>query len=152
MQAKSPLECTMSSSASILPSELPVEIDAEIEERRQAVRYSPDPLVPVFFAHPLATVPTAGLIVDISANGCRVMAPPTARPMLQWGESVQIIVSYSESAREAGIEGLKLWAHVVRLVVDSRELSVSAVFSRSGSDGEWDRLEKWIRALERRVG
>ena len=91
-------------------------LDSEPQDRRQDVRYSPDPLVPVFFAHPLANVPTAGLITDISRGGCRIMAPPTARPMLHWGDTVQIIVSYSESARAArSIEGhASLWAHVVR--------------------------------------
>lgn len=124
-------------------------LDPELQERRQSVRYSPDPLVPVFFAHPLANVPTAGLIVDISRGGCRIMAPPTARPMLHWGDTVQIIVSYSESSRNEKIEGLRLWAHVVRMVADSRELSVSVAFSRNGADGEWERLAEWIDALAR---
>ena len=128
---------------------LPVEDDeSALEERRSAVRYSPDPLVPVFFAHPFANVPTAGLIMDISHGGCRIMAPPTARPLLHWGDPMQIIVSYSESARSEGIEGMRLWAHVVRLVADSRELSVNAAFSRTGCDGDWNRLEAWIAALD----
>jgi len=127
--------------------DLPLEPEEVADERRSAVRYSPDPLVPVFFAHPLANVPTAGLIVDISAAGCRIMAPPTAQPLLNWGDPLQVIVSYSESARRSGIEGMRLWAHVARLCVDSRELSVSAAFTRSGSDGDWERLERWIRAL-----
>lgn len=122
-------------------------VPSENDERREAVRYSPDPLVPVFFAHPMANVPTAGLIVDISTSGCRIMAPPTARPMLHWGDPLQIIVSYSESSRESGVEGMRLWAHVVQLVADSRELSVRAAFSRNGADGDWVRLEEWIRAL-----
>ncbi|MEM6929187.1 MAG: PilZ domain-containing protein [Myxococcota bacterium] len=138
----------MSSPASVLDPAPTLETD--LEERRQAVRYSPDPFVPVFFAHPLANVPTAGLIVDVSTTGCRIMAPPTARPMLHWGDSLQIIVSYSESARRAKLEGMRLWAHVVRLVADSRELSVSAAFSRKGADGDWDRLLTWIDALGER--
>ncbi len=139
----------MSSPASLLELPEPT-LDPEQPERRQAVRYSPDPLVPVLFAHPLANVPTAGLIVDVSHGGCRIMAPPTARPMLHWGDPMQIIISYSESSRNAKLEGLRLWAHVVRLTVDSRELSVSAAFSRSGSDGDWTRLAEWIDALDGR--
>ncbi|MBX2799367.1 MAG: PilZ domain-containing protein [Myxococcales bacterium] len=116
-------------------------------ERRSAVRYSPDPLVPVFFAHPSAGVPTAGHIADISDSGVRIVAPPTARPMLHWGDALRIIVTYSESAREAGIEGMRLWAHVVRMEVDSREFQVMAAFSRGGSDGDWNRLSEWIDDL-----
>ncbi|MEN0064153.1 MAG: PilZ domain-containing protein [Myxococcota bacterium] len=122
-------------------------VAAEADERRTAVRFSPDPLVPVLFAHPLANVPTAGLLVNVSEGGCRIMAPPTARPKLHWGDPLQIIVSYSESTRDEGIEGLRLWAHVVRLVVDSREYGLSAAFSRAGSDGNWARLVDWIRKL-----
>jgi len=119
----------------------------DTDERRGAVRYSPDPLVPVFFAHPLATTPTAGLIADVSDSGVRIIAPPTARPMLHWGDPLRIIVTYSESARTAGIEGMRLWAHVVRLEVDSRELQLQASFGRTGSDGDWNRLSAWIAAL-----
>lgn len=117
------------------------------EERRTTVRYSPDPLVPVFFAHPQANVPTAGLLVDVSEGGCRIVAPPTARPKLHWGDPLQIIISYSESARDAKIEGLRLWAHVVRLEVDSREFVLCASFSQAGSDGDWPRLRAWVRTL-----
>ena len=116
-------------------------------ERRADVRYSPDPLVPVFFAHPTASVPTAGLIADISGSGVRIVAPPTARPALHWGDVFRVIVSYSESSREAGIEGMRLWAHVVRLEVDSREFRIHAAFSRGGSDGDWARLSGWIAEL-----
>ena len=121
------------------------------EERRGAVRYCPDPLVPVFFAHPLATVPTAGLIADVSDLGVRIVAPPTARPMLHWGDPLRIIVSYSESCRDEGIEGMRLWAHVVRLQVDSSEFRIHASFSREGDDGEWRRLEAWVASLSART-
>ncbi len=116
-------------------------------DRRAAERYSPDPLVPVFFAHPTAAVPTAGLVCDISDTGARIVAPPTARPSLHWGDVFRIIVSYSESARASGIEGMRLWAHVVRLEVDSRELGIHAAFHRGGMDGDWDRLAAWVREL-----
>lgn len=120
-------------------------------ERRAEVRYSPDPLVPVFFAHPTASVPTAGLIENVSGSGVRIVAPPTARPSLHWGDVFRIIVSYSESAREAGIEGMKLWAHVVRLEVDSREFAIHAAFSRGGTDGDWDKLSNWIDELSTKL-
>lgn len=116
-------------------------------ERRAEVRYEPDPLVPIFFAHPSANVPTAGLIADISGSGLRLIAPPTARPALHWGDTFRIIVSYSESARKAGIEGMRLWAHVVRLEVDSREMRIAASFNRGDTDGEWERLATWIAQL-----
>src|SRR4249920_3762463 len=67
------------------------------DERRAAPRYSPDPLVPVLFAHPLAETPTAGLLADVSQGGVRVVAPPTAQPFLHWGDPLRILVSYSES-------------------------------------------------------
>lgn len=121
--------------------------DPELEDRRGSVRYSPDPLVPVFFAHPLATTPSAGLIADVSDTGVRIVAPPTARPMLHWGDPLRIIVTYSESARSAGIEGMRLWAHVIRLDVDSQGFRLHARFGRGGADGDWNRLSAWIAAL-----
>ncbi|MEZ4239984.1 MAG: PilZ domain-containing protein [Myxococcota bacterium] len=56
------------------------------DERRAAPRYRPDPLVAVLFAHPDADTPTAGLIADVSNGGVRIVAPPTARPHLHWGD------------------------------------------------------------------
>lgn len=132
-----------------LVDEVPRQLPLPPAERRAEVRYSPDPLVPVFFAHPSANVPTAGLISDISGSGLRIIAPPTARPALHWGDTFRIIVSYSESAREAGIEGMRLWAHMVRLDVDSREMRIAASFNRADSDGEWERLASWIAQLRR---
>ncbi len=132
----------MSTKANIL--QRPGEAESE---RRGAVRYSPDPLVPVFFAHPLATTPTAGLIADVSDTGVRIVAPPTARPMLHWGDPLRIMVTYSESARSAGIEGMCVWAHVVRLDVDSRGFRLHASFGRGGTDGDWNRLTTWIDRL-----
>ena len=51
------------------------------------------------------------------------------------------------AARAAGIEGMRLWAHVVRLEVDSREFRIHASFSRAGTDGDWERLMEWIGQL-----
>jgi len=116
-------------------------------ERRATVRYSPDPLVPVLFAHRHAENPTAGLLADVSLGGCRIMAPPTARPELHWGDPFRIVVSYSESSRFAGVEGMRLAAHVVRLVADAHALIVHCQFSVDGHDGDWSRLVDWIRRM-----
>jgi hypothetical protein len=118
-------------------------------ERRASVRYSPDPLVPVFFGHRDAPNPTAGLIADVSLGGCRIIAPPNARPMLHWGDPFRLVVSYSESARASQHEGMRLSAHVVRLVADARALVVHCRFSVDGPDGEWRRVVEWVRELSR---
>jgi len=118
-----------------------------VAERRATVRYSPDPLVPVLFAHREAQNPTAGLLTDVSLGGCRIVAPPTARPELHWGDPFRIVVSYSESSRHAGVEGLRLAAHVVRLVADAHSLVVHCQFSIDGYDGDWSRLVEWIRRM-----
>ncbi|MEQ1500818.1 MAG: PilZ domain-containing protein [Myxococcota bacterium] len=117
----------------------------DLSERRTAPRYSPDPLVPVLFAHPEAETPTAGLIADVSNGGARIVAPPTARPHLHWGDPLTIMISYSDSAREAGIEGMTLNATVVRLAVDASGFVLQARFDRT--NGDWTSLEGWIRQL-----
>lgn len=114
-------------------------------ERRANPRYSPDPLVPVFFAHPEADTPTAGLIVDVSSGGARIMAPPTARPMLHWSDPLAIVISYSDSSRLAGIEGLRLDGHVVRIAVDATGYVVHVRFDRA--NGDWTKLERWVDHL-----
>ena len=58
-------------------------------------------------------------------------------------------MSYSDSARTAGIENLRLAAHVVRLVADSQGLVVHCQFSMDGYDGDWQRLFDWVRRLGR---
>jgi hypothetical protein len=77
----------------------------------------------------------------------RILAPPTAQPFLHWGDPLRILVSYSESARDAGIEGMRLWAHVVRIAVDHEGYRLHAAFSRGGTDGDWDKLSSWIEKL-----
>jgi hypothetical protein len=119
------------------------------EERRVFPRYSPDPLVPVLFAHPDAAIPSAGLISDVSRGGVRIIGPPMARPFLHWSDPLRIEISYSDSAREAGIEGLRLRAHVVKVRMDARAYLVHAAFTRDGADGDWDRLTAWIARLAR---
>lgn len=122
------------------------EIDGHPPDRRADPRYSPDPMVPVLFAHPAADMPTAGLVIDISEGGARIVAPPTARPHLHWGDPLTLLVSYSDSAREAGIEGLTLGGTVVRIGVDASGYTLAVRFDRSNVD--WSVLEHWIRRLE----
>jgi hypothetical protein len=117
------------------------------DERRAAPRYEPEPLVPVLFGHRDADTPAAGLIADVSLGGCRLIAAPNARPMLHWGDPFRLVVSYSEASREAGIEGLRLAAHVVRIVADARGLVVHCQFTVDGPDGEWRRLVEWVQGL-----
>lgn len=114
-------------------------------DRRGHPRYNPDPLVPVFFAHPEAETPTAGLIADVSNGGARIVAPPTARPMLHWSDPLAIVVSYSDSARATGIEGLRLDGHVVRIAVDATGYTLHVRFDRT--NGDWTTLENWIEQL-----
>lgn len=121
------------------------EILSEGPDRRGAPRYNPDPYVPVLFAHPTAETPTAGLIVDLSNGGARVIAPPTARPMLHWADPLALVISYSDSVRETGIEGMRLNAHVVRLAVDSAGYVLQVRFDRA--NGDWTALELWINQL-----
>lgn len=123
----------------------PTTVQPAPSERRGHPRYNPDPLVPVFFAHPEAETPTAGLIADVSNGGARIVAPPTARPMLHWADPLAIVVSYSDSARSTGIEGLRLDGHVVRLAVDATGYVVQVRFDRA--NGDWTRLERWIEQL-----
>lgn len=120
-----------------------------LDERRAAPRYSPDPLIPVLFAHPDASTPTAGLIADVSNGGVRIVAPPTARPHIHWGDPLTILVSYSDSSREAGIEGLTLGASVVRIFVDASGYTLGARFDRA--NGDWTVLANWIQQLARRT-
>ena len=120
---------------------------AELTERRASVRFSPDPFVPVLFAHPDAQTPTAGLVADISDGGARIVAPPTARPHLHWGDPLTLLVSYSESTRSAGIEGLTLRASVVRIAVDAAEYVIAVRFDRA--NGDWSALVAWLDRLAR---
>lgn len=119
----------------------------DASERRAAPRYHPDPLVPVFFAHPDAETPTAGLIVDVSNGGARIVAAPTARPMLHWSDPLAIVISYSDSARASGIEGLRLDGHVVRLAVDATGYTLQVRFDKA--NGDWSNLERWVDELAR---
>lgn len=115
-------------------------------ERRASPRFLVQPLIPVFFAHADAETPTAGLLADVSDGGLRIVAPPTARPSLHWSDSFTVVVSYSDQARAAGIEGLTLTAHVVRIAVDSTGFQLHARFDRRSADA-WDRLQSWLFSL-----
>lgn len=123
-------------------------VDEVYAERRADVRFTPRPPVAVLFGHAAIEVPTAGLITDVSLGGCRIMAPPTARPHLHWGDPFRLQVAWSDAARDAGVEGLRLGAHVVRLVADAHALVVHCQFSIDGSDGDWERFVAWIARLE----
>jgi hypothetical protein len=100
------------------PSSLAAQQQRILKERRAHARYSPDPLIPVFFCHREAATPCCGHIMDLSMDGLRIVAPPTVRPLLHWEETVWIQLTYSESNRTEGIEGLTLKAQVVRAVSD----------------------------------
>lgn len=117
------------------------------DERRATPRYEPAPNVPVLFGHRDAENPSAGLIADISLGGCKIIAPPNARPQLHWGDPFRIVVSYSEGSRAAGVEGMRLAAHVVRLVADARGFVIQCQFTVDGADGEWRRLVEWVETL-----
>jgi len=117
------------------------------DDRRAAPRYEPDPLVPILFGHRGIDTPAAGLIVDVSLGGCRIIAAPNSRPHLHWGDPFRLVVSYSETARSAGIEGMRLAAHVVRIVADARGLVVHCQFTVDGADGDWRRLLDWVGGL-----
>jgi hypothetical protein len=117
------------------------------DERREFPRFTHDPLVPVLFGNPSMEIPTAGLVHDVSVGGVRIVAPPTARPYLHWADPILVQVSYSESTRSAGIEGLKLRAYVVRLVVDASGFSLQARFDVGGHDGQWAEFCKWVATL-----
>lgn len=118
----------------------------EHQERRTSKRFVMQQLIPIFFAHSDAETPTAGLVADVSDGGLRIVAPPTAKPSLHWSDPFTIVVSYSDQAREAGIEGLTLTAHVVRIAVDSTGYQLHARFDRRSADA-WDRLQSWLASL-----
>lgn len=118
----------------------------EQRERRASQRFVMQPLIPVFFAHTDADTPTAGLVADVSDGGLRIVAPPTAKPSLHWSDPFTIVISYSDQARAAGIEGLTLTAHVVRIAVDANGYQLHARFDRRSSDA-WDRLQCWLASL-----
>jgi hypothetical protein len=75
------------------------------------------------------------------------VAPPTARPHLHWADPILVEISYSESTRSAGIEGSRLRAYVVRLVVDAGGLQLQARFDPSGLDGKWEEFRQWMASL-----
>lgn len=117
------------------------------DERREFPRFAPDPLVPVLFADAHSEEMTAGLIHDVSLGGVRIVAPPTAKAHLHWAAPLLIQVSYSESTRAAQIEGLRLRAWVVRLVIDSGGFALQARFGMDGHDGHWRAFHRWVGTL-----
>ena len=122
-------------------------IQPPIRERRAHPRHRLENRVPVLFGHSSARHPTAGFIADVGAGGARIEAPPTARPQLHWGDSFQLIVSYSETIRAAGFEQLELDANVVRIVADRKQYTLHAAFASSESNDDWSRLRHWLHTL-----
>lgn len=121
--------------------------DSQRVERRQATRRIPCARIPVLFAHASAKNPTAGLIEDISATGVRIVAAPTARPMLHWGDSFRLQVDHSQATREAGIEGLELRAHVVRIATDRQGFVLHAELTQDNTTANWARLRQWLASM-----
>ena len=118
-----------------------------VKERREHDRVIPETLIPILFSHASAKNPTAGFIQDIGEGGAKIVAPPTARPMLHWGDPFRLTVSYSESTRAAAIEGLQLSAYVVRIVADREQFALNAAFSTENTDTNWTRLHHWLVTL-----
>ena len=98
------------------------------DERRKWPRFTPTRQVPVMFEHPRAQGLGAGHISDVSAGGCRIVAPPTTTTPLRWGESVVLTVSYSEGTREVRAEGIELDAVVLELVSNREAFVVRCRF------------------------
>ncbi len=106
-------------------------------ERRAAVRFEPEPWVPVFFHSPAATEPSVGYVADVSATGLRVVAPPTTRPNLWWGDVVRIEVARSTGTALRGIDGTVLLARVARISVDVNGMSLGVALERPIDPTPW---------------
>lgn len=89
----------------------------------------------------------AGHIVDISAGGIRIVAPPSCPVPLAWGHSIELMLAYSESARRYGFEGIVLPATVVRVVSDERAYAIQARFREPRLH---QRIQDYIALLESR--
>ncbi len=93
-------------------------------ERRVAPRFEPDPWIPVFFRAPNDPTPWVGYVADVSASGLRLIAPPTTRAGLHWGDAVTVEVCPCAGTRARGISGLVLRAEVARVVSDINGLTL----------------------------
>jgi hypothetical protein len=88
-------------------------------DRRGATRYEPEAWVPVFFHDPAWTEPCSGYVADVSATGLRIVAPPTTRPHVWWGDRVRIEVASSPATRQRGLDGVVVLGHLARMTLDS---------------------------------
>lgn len=100
----------------------------EGSERRAWPRYAPVKAIPVTFHHARLPGLGAGDIVDLSAGGVRIVAPPTVTTPLRWGEPVTISLAYSDQTRSAGVEGLVLEARVVEVWSNAHAYTLRACF------------------------
>src|SRR5688572_7787021 len=85
-------------------------------DRRLWPRYTPSRAIPVTFYHPRQPGLGAGDIVDLSAGGVRIVAPPSVTTPLRWGEPVTISLLYSEGTREAGLEGMVIESVCIEVI------------------------------------
>jgi len=80
-------------------------------ERRRAPRFVPTHAVRALFRHATRSKAHMGRVTNLSYRGVCVHAPPHVRTGLEFGDAVHIVCG----APEAGLSGLTLRGHVVRL-------------------------------------
>lgn len=106
-------------------------------DRRVAPRFEPEPWVPVFFCDPAWPEPCAAYVADVSATGMRLVAPPTTRPNLWWGDRVRIEVATSDGTRRRGLDGIVLLAHVARMSVDGTGMTLGVRLDHAIDPTPW---------------
>lgn len=97
-------------------------------DRRLWPRYTPNRAIPVTFFHPRQPGLGAGDIVDLSAGGARIVAPPSVTTPLRWGDPVTITLAYSEETREAGLEGLTIESVCIEVISNASAYTLRARF------------------------
>lgn len=110
------------------------------EDRRAWPRYAPPIGIPVTFQHARLPGIGAGDIVDLSAGGVRIVAPPTVTTPLRWGDPVTIALVYSVRTRAEGLEGLVLEARVIEVCSNAQAYTVRACFLEPLDAGTTARL------------
>lgn len=123
-----------------------MEDDAGHKERRQHERFRPTNDIPCLFGAVSVKTPAAGFIVDLSEGGLKIVAPPTSRPHLYWGDTVSIQASYSPENRRDGIEGLTFTGIVVATVSNQKACVVHARFDRATTGRQL--LQRYIKRFE----
>ena len=127
---------------SVPVGDTPAGVDPE-DERRAVPRYACEPWVPVLFTNDNRVDITAAHIIDVSAGGARVIAPPTALTRMRWGDRLRLLVTYSEATRRARVEGLVLRADVVGIRWDATGLTLHLRFAP-----QLDRWEPLLRLMK----